>query len=100
MIRDSSNLARKPIGLIAGLLCLFPARYAMAQIAPQASIPEHACESGYGSGWAFERELLVKNEKCVAFSVSGNAHLDDAGDSWDFDRPFGKRQYQCVDTSL
>lgn len=52
--------------------------------------------SSYGTGWKCERGFEVVDDGCIALKLPENAHIDYSGNDWACNRPFRKKDNQCV----
>ncbi|MGI9521189.1 MAG: hypothetical protein ACR2PG_06015, partial [Hyphomicrobiaceae bacterium] len=62
-------------------------------------IPNNAFATGssFGRSWECERGFRAVGRVCVAVNPPQNAHLNYSGSDWECDRPYQRRDDQCIE---
>ena len=53
-------------------------------------------ESSYGPGWTCERGYRADKGACIALKIPENAHIGYSGKVWECDKPYTKKQNNCI----
>ncbi|WP_417438865.1 hypothetical protein [Idiomarina sp.] len=64
------------------------------------SLPEHASENPYGSGWKCDRGYYKSGNKCEKVQIPENAGLDVYGSGWKCNRGYYKSGNTCVEVQV
>lgn len=80
---------------VAALVCALAVPGTVS--AQASSVPDnaYATKTSYGKGWECRRGFRERDNKCVAFEVPENAHLNYRGDRWECQRGYRAENGAC-----